>query len=248
MRNTICLGGRLLMVALGLSTFTGCVVQNTRSGLVTQLDEAALFSTTLQSYVWQGGTATLRRTQGGYDQVKMTTWGPVVTLGRGLAEPHIERIDVISGHQVVMVSTRGDASCPRKMQLVFRQNDQASIAALPEACQIQHVRIHNGAMWGSNDGRRDQWMSNGVNLWRVRPPAAAVAMREPQGRQLSTRNAAARRTQLGHSSLSSSLTAPLARPSSERLSHLDKISEGRAVELERSPEMDHPVRVDITGG
>jgi len=242
------LGARLLALALALFTLTGCIVQNTKAGLVTKLDETALFSTTLQNFKWQNGTATLRRTQSGYAQVKMTGWGPVLTLSRGLVDPRIERIDVVSGHPVLMVSAQGGAGCPRTTWLVFRKGDGASAVKLHDACSVPQVSMRDGVMWGSNDHGRDQWKTDGLDLWRVRPPKPVVSTPAPRSRPGSTRQVAAKRAPASRRGSNASLTAPPPRPPSERLSHLEKVGVAGTVELERSPEVGQPVHVDITGG
>jgi hypothetical protein len=247
MRITAWLGVRLLALMLSLSMLAGCIAHNTGAGLATEIDKGALFSTTVQTLKWEDGTATLRRTQSGYDQVKMTGWGPVITLSRGLPDPRIERIDVVSGHPVLMVSTQGDASCPRTTWLVFRKGEEASAVKLRDACQVPQVSMRDGAMWGSDDHGRDQWKTDGLNIWRVRPPVPVVAP-TPKSRPASGRRVAAKRAPASRSGPNASLTAPLARPSSQRLSHMERVSVTDTVELERSPEVGQPVHVDITGG
>jgi len=228
----------IFMLALSMP-LVACVVQPTRNGYSFAMDEAMLFSSTLQTLAWRNGNAVLRRTANGDHEVKLTGIGPIVDLGKRIEAPRIERIDVVDGRTLMLVSASGSRSCSRAQYLYVLDGHRARRSVLRGACITPQVRT-DGRAWTAglvDGGDLLAWTWQDGDLWRERTrlpqPAAASA------RKVATTGSA----QAAGVAPAQTAAMPPPRRKLQPISGVETAGPGHATS---SREASEPVRVDIS--
>lgn len=232
---------RCKAIAIACTGFliVGCVVQPTRNGYSFAVDEAMLFSSTLQTLAWRNGNAVLRRTANGDHEVKLTGIGPIVDLGKRIEAPRLERIDVVDGRTLVMVSASGSRTCSRAQYLYVLDGHRARRSVLRGACITPQVRT-DGQAWMAglvDGGDLLAWTWQDGDLWRERtrlPQPAAAPVRQV---------AASGSAQASARAPAQTAVMPSPRRKLQPISGVQTAGPGHATP---SREASEPVRVDIS--